>query len=310
MMERYTEPLRNIRKTRLTFDALAMGLAMCLPLLTGCFVHVRRVPKAEMPTTVLTATPDQLTNLINDRYSKIQTLTAQVTFQLTEGGELRGKEKTYSSFSGYIVMRRPADVRVIGYLPVVHLPAFDMASNGKDFTMIIPPRSEAFTGSNQVSKPSKNPIENLRPEVFFRSLLVPSIRPDDLRLLTSDTKTIVDPKTKRLILLPLYDLTILHRSNETSNILIPSRTILFDRTTLEPIEEEIYDAKGAIETLAIFGPAVNHDGILFPSRITIRRPLQQYQILVTFEKVMFNQQTNSEEFVVKIPSGMKIKVLG
>lgn len=272
-------------------------------------MHVRVVPKAELPSTVLTATPDQLVSLINDRYNKIQSLTAQVTFQLTEGGELRGKEKTYSSFNGYIVMQRPAKVRVIGYLPVIHMPAFDMASDGNTFTMLIPPRSEAFTGSNKVYTPSKKPIENLRPEVFFDSLLIASIKPDDLRLLTSGTKTILDTKTKRLIILPLYELTILHRESSLSNILVPNRTILFDRTTLEPIEEDIYDAKGAIETQAIFGRTVNNGGVLFPAQITILRPLQQYQILVNFEKMRFNEQTNAGEFVLKIPSGMKVKVL-
>lgn len=282
---------------------------MGLPALTGCFVHVRRVPKAEMPSTVLSATPDQLTNTINERYEKIHSLTAQVTFQLTEGGELKGKEKTFSSFSGYIVMQRPGDVRVIGYLPVVHMPAFDMASDGTNFTMVIPPKNQAFTGTNTVTQPAKNPIENMRPGIFFNSLLVQTITPDDLRVLTSEIKTVVPAKPKHLLIEPLYDLTILRRQAPDSNVLVPNRMIQFDRTTLEPVEEDIYDAQGSIETQAIFGPLVNHDGIQFPSTITIRRPLQQYQILVTFEKITFNHSMSDQEFHLKVPRGMTVKVL-
>jgi len=282
---------------------------MGLPALTGCFVHVRRVPKAELPKTVLSATPDQLSQLINERYEKIHSLTAQVTFQVTEGGELKGKEKTITPFSGYIVMQRPGDVRVIGYLPVVHMPAFDMASDGKNFTMLIPPKDRAYIGSNQVTRPSKNPIENMRPDIFFDSLLIKPIQPDDLRVMTSETKTVVPAKPKHLLIEPFYDLTILRRQSPNSNVLVPSRMIEFDRTTLQPTEEDIYNAQGSIETQAIFGPLVNHDGIQFPSTITIRRPLQEYQILVTFQKIHFNLPLNEEEFHLKIPSGMKVKDL-
>jgi outer membrane lipoprotein-sorting protein len=288
---------------------LALALSLGLPALSGCFVHVRRVPKAEMPKTVLSATPDQLSSLINQRYEKIHSLTAQVTFQVTEGGELKGKEKTITPFSGYIVMQRPGDVRVIGYLPVVHLPAFDMASDGQNFTMLIPPKDRAYTGTNKVTHPSKNPIENMRPAIFFNSLLVQAITPDDLRVLTSETKTIVPAKPKHLLILPLYDLTILRRQSPDSNVLVPSRMIQFDRTTLQPTEEDIYNAQGSIETQAIFGPLVNHDGIQFPSTITIRRPLQEYQILVTFQNIRFNLPLNGQEFHLKVPSGMKVKDL-
>ena len=282
---------------------------MCLPALSGCFVHVRRVPQAKMPRTVLSATPEQLTSLLNERYQKIQSLSAQVTFQLTEGGSLKGKEKTFSAFSGYILMRRPGDVRVIGFLPVIHTQAFDMASNGKTFTMVIPPKNQAFTGTNTVTEPAKNSIENLRPDIFFNSLLVQTITPDDLRVLTSETKTVVDPKGNRLLVDPLYDLTILHRKSPDSNVLVPNRMIQFDRTTLMPSEEDIYDAQGSIETQAIFGPPVNYVGIQFPSTIIIRRPLQQYQILVTFQKITFNLPLTNQEFRLKIPSGMPVKNL-
>ncbi len=277
-----------------------------LPALTGCFVHVRRMPRARMPKTVQTASPAQLVNIINERYRQIRSLSAQVSFQLTEGGILKGKEKTYASFSGYVLMRKPGDIRVIGFLPVIHSQAFDMASNGKTFTMIIPPKNKAFQGPNKVTEKSKNPLENLRPYVFFDSLLIQSIQPGDLKLLTSDTKTIIGPKHKHIDILPEYQLTILRRKSATSNVLIPERVIHFNRATLQPYEEDIYDTDGSVETEAEFGPLKTFDGQEFPSTITIRRPRQEYKILITFQKIHFNLKLNNDQFHVKIPRGMKV----
>lgn len=285
---------------------IAIALAMLLPALTGCFVHVRRVPRARMPKTILSATAGQLSSLIDQRYDQIHAMSAQVTFQYTEGGILKGKEKTYTSLNGYVLMRKPGDIRVLGFLPFVHTQAFDMASDGKSFTMVIPPKNKAFQGTNQVTQVSKNPLENLRPYVFFNSLLIQPIVSSDLVTLTADTKTVITPKQKHIDILPEYLLTILRRKSPGSNVLIPERVIHFDRATLQPYEEDIYDAQGSVETEATFGPLKVFDGQEFPSTITIKRPLQEYQILISFQTIHFNLDLTNDQFHVKIPQGMPV----
>lgn len=262
-----------------------------------------------MPKVVLSATADQLSTLINQRNNQIQSFSAQVSFRATEGGNLNGKEKTYAAFSGYILLRKPGDIRVIGFLPVIHSQAFDMASDGTNFTMIIPPKNKAVVGTNQVTEKSKNPLENLRPNVFFDALLIQPIAPTDLFVLTSDTTTVVGPKHKHIDILPEYQLTILRRKSPGSNALVPERVIHFDRTTLQPKEEDLYNAQGSVETQATFGPLRTFDGQEFPSYVTIRRPLQQYQILVTFTKIHFNLKLSNDQFIVKIPKGMPVQNL-
>ena len=288
---------------------MVLALALTLPALTGCLVHVRRVPRARLPKSILNANAQQLSSLINERYSQIHSMSAQVSFQLTEGDILRGKEKTYASFSGYVLMRNPGDIRVIGFVPVIHTQAFDMASDGKNFTMIVPPKNQAFEGPNKVTVPSRKPLENLRPYIFFDSLLIQSIAPSDLVALTSDTKTIITPKKKHIDILPEYQLTILQRKSPGKNVLVPQRVIHFDRATLEPYEEDIYDNQGSIETEATFGPLKTFNGFEFPSTITIKRPLQEYQILVTFQNIHFNLHFTDDQFHVKIPKGMPVKHL-
>lgn len=285
-----------------------LALLLALPALNGCLWHTRKVPRAIMPTNVLTATPDQLVDAINKRYEAIHSMFATVTFTATEGGSLKGSEKTITPFSGYILLRKPESLRVIGYLPVVHSPAFDMASDGDTFKLWIPPKNEAIEGPNQVTEESSNAFENMRPYMFFDSLVIPRIEVSDLLSVTADSNTVVNPKTKKLEIQPEYLLTVQERKGN-SNLLQVHRVIHFSRLTLLPSEEDIYDENGQIQTQALYGNIQTYGTQPFPGTVTIRWPLQEQQILITIQKLRVNQPVNDDSFEVKIPKGAKLRLL-
>jgi outer membrane lipoprotein-sorting protein len=284
------------------------SLLMVLPVMTGCLSHTRKVQQARMPGVVLSATADQLVDSINQQYQSINSISASVEFQATEGGSLKGKEKTYTSFSGYILLRKPESLRVLGLVPVLHTRAFDMASDGNSFKLLIPIKNKAIVGSNKITKKSTNTLENLRPGVFFDSLLIDPIGKDDLLTLTSDTQTELNPKSKQLMIQPDYNLTILRRKDE-SNVLVPERVIHFSRIDLHIYQEDIYDNDGNIETIAIYGPLQTFGAIKFPGSITIKRPLEQYQILITITKLTVNLPLKDDQFELTIPEGTQIQKL-
>ena len=62
-------------------------------------------------------------------------------------------------------MEKPNHLRVVGQY--LGLRVFDMASDGKTFTLVIPQKSKAIEGPNSVTKKSDNQFENLRPGFFF-----------------------------------------------------------------------------------------------------------------------------------------------
>jgi outer membrane lipoprotein-sorting protein len=283
-------------------------LMLALPALNGCLWHTRRVPRARLPTHVLTATPEQLVQIVNQNYDSINSLSAAVTFTATSGGSLNGKVKTITPFSGYILLRKPEALRVIGYLPVVHSQAFDMASNGNTFKLWIPPKSEGFEGTNTLTQPSTNALENMRPYMFFDSLLIRKITDNDRLMMTADTDTEVNPKTRKLEIRPEYLLTVA-RPQDHSNVEQPERVIQFSRIDLRPVEEDIYGPDGQVQTQAIYGPAQTFGDRQFPGTVTIRWPLQQQQILITIQKLRVNLQLNNDQFEMKIPAGIKIKQL-
>jgi outer membrane lipoprotein-sorting protein len=286
----------------------ALLLLLLLPLLNGCLVRTRTIKHAKLPSAVMTATADELVAAINDRCQMIQSLSATVEFKATIGGPAKGKEKTYTSFSGYILLRKPESLRVIGLLPIVRTRAFDMASDGYTFKLWIPHENKVFEGQDTVTKESPNALENFRPNVFSDSLLINCIGPEDLVALTSDTETKVDPETKQLVFEADYDLSVLRRK-DSSQELIPERVIHFNRVDLRPYGEDIYDARGAIQTEAIYGPDQKFGTVLFPGTITIKRPLEEYQIVITIQKLLTNLKLTDDQFELKTTPGTRVQEL-
>jgi hypothetical protein len=287
---------------------ISLALMLALPALNGCLWHTRKVQMAKMPANVLTAVPEQLVDAINKQYDAIDSLNATVTFTATEGGTLKGKETTYTSFSGYILLRKPESLRVIGFLPVVHTRAFDMGSDGKTFQLWIPPKNKVVEGTNAEPKPSPNSLENMRPYVFFDSLLIRTIGPQDKLLMTVDSDTEVNPKTRKLEIRPEYILTVA-RPQPNSNVELAERVIQFSRIDLRPVEEDIYDQNGQIQTIATYGPMQTFGTERFPGTITIKRPLEQYQILITFQKLVVNQPLTDDQFQLTVPQGTPVQKL-
>ena len=71
---------------------------------------------------------DNLERIISERDATIKTLNAAVLLTASTGGGKEGKIITYTSFRGYIFIRKPNDLRVLLSLPVLGSRALDMVS--------------------------------------------------------------------------------------------------------------------------------------------------------------------------------------
>jgi outer membrane lipoprotein-sorting protein len=285
-----------------------MGLIAAAPALTGCLTHTRIVPKTRPADMVLNATLDQLLNQVNTRFDAIQTINASVEIVATTGGALQGQVTTHPSFSGYIFLRKPEDLRVLLRVPILGSQALDMVSDGKNWKLWIPPRHLAMVGTNEVTKPSTNGLENLRPAVVFDSLLVRGLGPNQIVSQTSDIRVIEDSKNKKdLIEEPDYDLEFLEQAHgQTARTL---RVIHISRANLLPYQQDIYDLDGNIVTRAFYSNYQNFNDIPFPMKIEIKRPLDQYTLTVTMTKLTLNQKLDDDQFELKIPDGVPIKTM-
>lgn len=212
----------------------------------------------------------------------------------------------YPSVDGHILIRKPANLRVLGRYFGVSV--FDMASDSRQFTLSIPHNSVVIKGSNSVGKKSKNTWENLRPGFFLDAMLVRGLDADDLYSRVTDSETIEDAARKHLFSVPEYVLTI-SRRKAGSQQLMPVRVITFHRDDLQPYQQDIYDAEGNLETEVYYWGYQDFEGGKFPSVVTIKRPMDQIQIVLTVEDVHLNQALTDDQFVVQTPEGSKIQNL-
>ena len=287
-------------------------LLLCLaPGLTGCVAaRVHPVRKILRAPVVQSTSLSQLVSEMQGRADAIQTATMTVEITAATGGGATGEVKTFPSFSGYIFLRKPAELRVLLLVPVLRSKAMDMVSDGKTFTLYIPPRNKAVTGTNEVAAPSKNGLENLRPAVFLDSLLVQGPGPDKIVTRTLDTR-IIEPtdKAQALIEQPDYDLEILGRPRRDSDVqtIETERVVHIGRDNLLPYRQDVYDATGQIVTRANYSNYQRFGAIEFPAKIVIERPLDAYTLTLSITKATFNEKLEDDQFELKIPDTVPVQ---
>ena len=296
--------MSNLRALSVMLLAMTGGL-------TGCISTTRAVLKTQAPAVYQTASVEQVEQQVSQRDEAIKTLNAQVLITATTGGGKEGKVKEYTSFKGYIWVKKPANLRVILLVPVLGSQALDMVSDGTHFTLMHATASQGdkwVQGTNEVTKPSKNGLENLRPAVFLDSLLLPGVKPEEYVTMTETSRVLhEDVHHKTETVEPDYELTVLHTTK--GNILHVQRVVHINRVTMLPYQQDIYDDDGQVVTQATYENYQDYGGQQFPSLITIRRPLDEYSLKVVVTKLTLNKTFEADEFVLTIPPGTTVQQL-
>jgi outer membrane lipoprotein-sorting protein len=280
----------------------ALILLVCLSALdfSGCFVRRRIITRKGGNATpvLLTADKQTLIDRLAQAYQAIQSFSATVDMVPALGSSEKSKITEYKDVRGYILFRKPADIRIIGLYPVVRNKAFDMVSNGKDFRLYLPSSNRFVTGSNQLIANSKNKIENLRPQHFLEALLAVPMQPDEKAELMNFT----DEDNAVYV---LHFVRV-----EADGQILPTRSIWFSRINLHIARQLVYDPAGNILTDARYSDYQNYDGTPFPKTIDIDRPQDEYAVVLTVVKMEINRGISDDKFVLEQPEGTVLQVLG
>jgi outer membrane lipoprotein-sorting protein len=280
-----------------------LAVVLALPL-AGCLFHSHRAQVLLSNAPLQTATLDQLVSTINAQANKIQTLNATVDILASSGGSKKGKITEYKEVKGYILVRQPNMLRMIGLLPIVRNRAFDMVSDGSSFKLWVPPANKFVVGSNSVVRPSQKPLENLRPQHIYDALLLHPIDPaHDIAVLEQGNRTIEDPKTRKQLLEPDYVVDVISRTEQSWYL---SRKITFSRVDLMPIRQRVYDRNGYLATDATYFDFKDFEGLLFPAEIRTWRPQEEYSVTLKIEKMTINQPLTDEQFALNQPPGSQL----
>lgn len=278
----------------------ALGVAVFAQ--AGCLSPIRRetrVPASAVPAPALEAKlPDLLARLENQS-EKVQTLTATVDLQPTAGSVYSGIIKEYHDVRGFILIKKPDLIRILGQAPVVRTDIFDMVSDGQEFRLSIPPKQKFIVGKTALGQPSQNALENLRPQHILEALVIPDLDRAGNKIAFEEDET----GGRRF-----YVVTILKPSG--TDEFSPVRKIWFERSNLNISRAQIYGTDGSFIEDVQYSAYQDFGGVSFPSEIQLHRPIEDYRLTIKIEKAVFNQDIPAEKFELKKPANAQLVEVG
>jgi outer membrane lipoprotein-sorting protein len=276
----------------------------------GCMsIKTRRDVKKEEIRPQMEASEDQLVARYNQEAGAVNTLQATVDLIPSTGSTYSGVIEEYHDVPGFVLAKRPATVRVIGQAPVVAKNIFDMVSNGEIFRIFIPSKNTFLVGSTALVRPSKKPIENLRPQHVVEALFWPTMAGEaDVLFEQFDS----DPNR-------YYILTDLRRLK--SGKLELARKIWFDRADLQVSRVQLYGASGRLDSDITYSDwqsiaATASAGLLpgtqnsYPRDIHIWRPQDDYKLEIRILKLTVNEDISADRFELAQPEGTDLIHVG
>lgn len=266
----------------------------------GCAVRrTTKVAPSLAPAPAMEASADDLVARVNALEDKIRTLTATVDFEPTAGSVYSGVIKEYHDVKGFILIKRPALIRVIGQAPVIRTNIFDMVSDGETFRLNIPPKHKFVVGSTALTRPAKNPLENMRPQHFLDALLIPRLEPTRERFSYEEA----EEGNRKYYVLSIFE-------PASAGPMFPERKIWFDRADLEITRLQLYGPRGSYVEDVQYSDYQDFQGTRYPARMQIARPLDDYAMVITVQKATFNQEITPDKFQLMKPANAELVELG
>src|SRR6266851_9508016 len=300
--------LREQEKLRKNPRIWGLLVAFLVVHASGCITIKRRtqVKKEEIPPQ-LTSGEEELLASYNNQVRAVQSLQATVDLIPTTGTTYSGVIEEYHDVPGFILAQRPATVRMIGQAPVVAKNIFDMVSDGNEFRIYIPSKNSFLVGPTALVRPSKKPLENLRPQHIVEALFWPELPPTANVLFEQ-----FDFNVSRY-----YILTLL-RQAEGGKFEI-ARKIWYSRTDLRVSRVQLFGAGGKLdadieysdwEPVPAAGGAPATEQASFARDIHIWRPQDDYKLEIKILKLTLNEPISPERFELAQHAGTDLLRVG
>jgi hypothetical protein len=277
------------------------GLAASLVAIIGAIISggcaVRQtihVPRANLPPPPVETSADDLVARLLSQQQAVRTMTATVNLSPTAGSAYSGVIKQYHDVRAFILLKAPDRIRMVGQAPVVRTTIFDMASDGEEFKLLIPPKGKFIEGSTEAGPPAKNSLENLRPQHILEALLVPAVDSGREQYFPNQ-----EEEEGRLC-------EVLNVVSGAPDQLRLKRKVWFDAATLEVSRLEFYDLRGALAEDVRYAAYEDYNGVRYPSHIQLSRPAEDYTLGIVIEKASFNQPIPAEKFVLQRPANVEL----
>lgn len=285
--------------------------AVMLPLATACAPPPRPAVAAPPPARELSA--EELVAHYNSQVATIQSLQLNLDIgsaSLTPPGLWRrvvgaaawvaGRRRgvggrNYTTVQGFLLLRKPAQLRLLGTRPLVGGRAFDLASDGDAFEVSLPTSNEYITGRNDcVPAAARTSLERLRPAEIFAAL--PAFP------LSAGARVEMEAERK-----DAYRVWV---DESPAGGRFGRREMTFSRTDLRLDRQVFYNARGARELTANYRDYGMAGAVEFPGTITMDHPGVYALLLELTQPAAVNAANpalgNPETFALTAPRGARI----
>jgi outer membrane lipoprotein-sorting protein len=254
-----------------------------------------RIQPSQLAPPALEASLADLVAGLNSKSQSIRTLNATVDLEPTAGSIYSGVIKEYHDVKGFILVESPTLIRMQGQAPVVRTNIFDMASNGEEFRLYIPPKQKFIVGKTAFRRPAKNSLENLRPQHILEALLVPPFDASHEKWFLEEA----EEGGRRFYVVSVV-------GSADSEDLRLKRKAWIDRANLELARLQFYESDGVYVGDVHYSDSKDFQGTRYPSHIEVTRPIEDYRLAITILKATFNQAIEPEKFILNKPEGAQL----
>lgn len=233
---------------------------------------------------------------INAQSAAVGSLTATVNLEPSTGSVYSGVIKQYHDVKGFLLVRKPAFIRMTGQAPVVRTDIFDMASDGKQFKLYIPSENKFYVGETGMAQKPGKTLENMRPQHILSALLLASADRDKGSYFIEETDR--NPERDYVVgeVAP----------STTPGIDNLRRTVWFNRANLQISGVQLYDGGGRMQEDIQYSDYQDTGGINYPRQIRIRRPKEDYALTITLLTAQFNRTVPLSKFTLQKPANAQL----
>jgi len=246
------------------------------------------------------ATVAELARAVDAWSQRINTMTATVEFKPSTGSVYTGVINEYQTVGGFVLLKNPATIRILGQAPVVKTEIFDMVSDGRQFRVSIPAKNKFIVGSVDYRGSANQPLENLRPAHILDALLIPPVDETSEKFFNEEVHASNDKY--------YYVINVVEPNG--SGELALKRKVWIDRSDLSITGLQLYGPGGTLMEGVEYTDYRDFQGIRYPAQITLNRPEEGYTLSITVERATFNQPIPQDKFVLKRPPNSTLVELG
>lgn len=266
-----------------------------------------KIPTSQLPLPVKNSDRPALIHRANEFSKSIKTLKLKVSYKLTGGTIDTGEIKRWRESEGFILLRKPSNIRVI--VQAFQVRVLDMVSDGEHFMIEIPPKNQFIKGLNNQVIPPRKELVYVRPQHIFEALAINPLDESHPSLISLEE----DQQARR----KFYILSC--HQWLPGRVLDLKRKIWFDRFDLNIVRQRAYSNGGKLETEIFYSDFREVNGQMYPSLIRFSRPQEAYSLLIRAKTIQINTNLEDNAFVlnksphaeeIDLTKNLKSKTLG